>query len=637
LSFKVFAAVGLAGLCMGVAAIAAPLEAYGHLPSIEDISISQDGQKIAVIWTNGEERRIAIRDLGNGSTKVLGVGRNKVRDLDWAGSGHLLITSSSTADIPDTTAPRAEWLLGFDYNLATGKVRPLLADATDSLNVLGSRPQVRMVNGKPKIFVEGVHFVSGRGQDSLFSIDPETGASTLVHAGFPNTVDWAVGPDGKPMAEAEYDQKSGTWVLKVAQGAGWRRVTTLQAPYDRPGIIGLGRDGASALVAEPRSDDVALHEVAPGAESWGEPFRVGPSIPPIFDRATYKLIGFGSLRGDEQVYEFLDPADTAAWGKIQRAYKGMNVELVSWSADRSRIIVLVQSPTDGPSYAMVDFKTRRADPVGGLYQDLGPADISPVRSIRYRAKDGLEISGYLTVPNGKAAKDLPLVVLAHGGPAARDEPGFDWWSQALASRGYAVLRANFRGSEGYGMAHEVAGYGQWGRKMQTDLSDGVRDLVGQGMVDPKRVCIVGASYGGYAALAGAAFDPGVYRCAASVAGPADLHRMVAWTKVHNGVAAQRYWTRFMGATDPKDKVLDEISPSDHADRISIPVLLVHGKDDTVVPLEQTRVMEKALRDAGKPVEVVVMPSEDHWLSRGETRLQMLKSVVAFLEKNNPPQ
>lgn len=637
MGLKAFAAVVAAGLCVGTAAGAAPLEAYGHLPSIEDISISQDGQKIAVIWTNGEERRIAIRDLADASTKVLGVGRNKVRNLDWAGPGHLLITTSATAIIPDTTAPRAEWWLGFDYNLATGKVRPLLADAQDSLNVIASRPEVRLVKGKPRIFVEGIHFVGGRGQDSLFSIDPENGASTLVHAGFPNTVDWAVGPDGKPLAEAEYDQRSGAWVLKLADAAGWRRVATVQSPYDRPRIIGLGRDGVSALIAAPRGNDIALHEVAPGAETWGEPFRVGPGMSPIFDRATHKLIGFGSLRGDEQVYEFLDPADAAAWGKIQRAYKGMNVELASWSADHSRIIVLVQSPTDGPSYALVDFKTRHADPIGGLYQDLGSADISPVRAIRYKAKDGLEISGYLTTPNGKAAKDLPLVVLAHGGPAARDEPGFDWWSQALASRGYAVLRANFRGSEGYGMAHEVAGYGQWGRKMQTDLSDGVRDLVQQGLVDPKRVCIVGASYGGYAALAGAAFDPGVYRCAASIAGPSDLHRMVAWTKTHSGVAAQRYWTRFMGASDPQDKVLDEISPSEHADKITIPVLLVHGKDDTVVALEQTRIMEKALRDAGKPVEVVVMPGEDHWLSRGETRLQMLRSVAAFLEKNNPPQ
>jgi dipeptidyl aminopeptidase/acylaminoacyl peptidase len=635
LSFKAFTAVVVAGLCMSIAAVAAPLEAYGHLPSIEKASISPDGQKLGVIWTNGEERRIAIKDLTTGKIEVLGVGRAKVRDLDWAGPGHLLITTSTTAIISFVTAPRSEWFMCFDYNLATGKSKLLLADAEDSLNVIASAPQVRVVKGKPTIFVEGIHFVSGRGQDSLFSIDPETGKSTLVHAGFPNTVDWAVGPDGKPLAEAEYDQRTGAWVLKVASGAGWRRVTEVQAQLDRPRIVGLGRDGMSALIAEPRDDNIALHEVAPGAATWGEPFRVSPSASTIFDLTTHKLIGFGALHGDEQAYEFLDPVDTAAWGKIQRAYKGMNVELVSWSADRSRIVVLVQSPTDGPSYALIDFKTRRADPVGGLYQDLEPADISPVRPVRYKAKDGLEINGYLTTPNGKDLRNLPLVVLAHGGPAARDEPGFDWWSQALASRGYAVLRANFRGSDGYGAAFGVAGYGQWGRKMQTDLSDGVRDLARQGLIDPKRVCIVGASYGGYAALAGAAFDPGVYRCAASIAGPADLHRMVAWTKGHSGVAAQRYWTRFMGASDPQDKVLDEISPSEHADKITIPVLLIHGKDDTVVPLEQTRVMEKALREAGKPAEVVVMPGEDHWLSRGETRLQMLQSVVAFLEKNNP--
>src|SRR5436190_2208156 len=141
----------------------------------------------------------------------------------------------------------------------------------------------------------------------------------------------------------------------------------------------------------------------------------------------------------------------------------------------------------------------------------------------------------------------------------------------MASRGYAVLQVNFRGSEGLGMSLLEAGYGQWGRKMQTDLSDGVRYLTKEGIVDPKRVCIVGASYGGYAALAGAALDPGVYRCAVSVAGPADLRRFVDWSKGYRGRAAYRYWTRFMGAEDSRDAVLAEISPAAHADRVAVPV------------------------------------------------------------------
>jgi dipeptidyl aminopeptidase/acylaminoacyl peptidase len=155
------------------------------------------------------------------------------------------------------------------------------------------------------------------------------------------------------------------------------------------------------------------------------------------------------------------------------------------------------------------------------------------------------------------------------------------------------------------------------------------------MIDPKRVCIVGASYGGYAALAGVTLETGVYRCAVSIAGPADLGRMVS-TADYESVVARRYWDRFMGSTGPGDPHLRDISPASHADRVTVPVLLIHGQDDTVVPFEQSQLMADALRRAGKPVEFVVLKSEDHWLSRGETRLQMLQATMDFVEKNNPP-
>jgi dipeptidyl aminopeptidase/acylaminoacyl peptidase len=193
--------------------------------------------------------------------------------------------------------------------------------------------------------------------------------------------------------------------------------------------------------------------------------------------------------------------------------------------------------------------------------------------------------------------------------------------------------------EGFGWDFVKAGFGQWGKAMQTDLSDGVRDLAKQGLIDPKRVCIVGASYGGYAALAGATLDKGVYRCAASIAGPSDLKRMLTdnekrFGTVHN--AAVRYWLRFMGADGVKDPDLTVISPAKLADQVEIPLLLIHGKDDTVVPYVQSQIMANALKKAGKPVELVTLEGEDHWLSGGATRLQMLTATVAFLEKNNPP-
>lgn len=309
---------------------------------------------------------------------------------------------------------------------------------------------------------------------------------------------------------------------------------------------------------------------------------------------------------------------------------------MSSSADRSKVVVLVDSPTEGPTYALVDFNTKRADWLAGPYPDVLPADLAEVRPLRFKASDGLELTGYLTLPKGRDPKKLPLIVNPHGGPAARDAPGFDWWSQAMASRGYAVLRVNFRGSAGFGRSFMHAGFGEWGRKMQSDLSDGVRMLAADGTIDPERVCIVGASYGGYAALAGVTLQRGIYRCAASIAGVSDLRRMVGWSRMQSGAATQRYWVRFMGAEDPRDPVLRELSPSEKAAGIATPVLLVHGRDDTVVPLEQTTIMEKALKAAGAPAEVVIMPGEDHWLSRGETRLRMLQAVMSFVEKNNPP-
>jgi dipeptidyl aminopeptidase/acylaminoacyl peptidase len=288
---------------------------------------------------------------------------------------------------------------------------------------------------------------------------------------------------------------------------------------------------------------------------------------------------------------------------------------------------------------LVDLDAKRATGLGNTYLGVPPEGVSPVKSIRYKAKDGLEITANLTLPRGKDPKNLPLVVLPHGGPEVRDTPGFDWWSQALASRGYAVLQPNFRGSEGFGYDFVAAGFGQWGKAMQTDLSDGVRDLAAQGVVDPKRVCIVGASYGGYAALAGATLDTGVYRCAASIAGLSDLGRfLVDKQRLYefSNNATLRYWLRFMGADGLKDPDLTALSPAKLVNKVEVPILLIHGKDDTVVPYVQSTIMADALKRAGKPVELVTLNGEDHWLSSGATRLQMLTAVTAFLEKNNPP-
>jgi dipeptidyl aminopeptidase/acylaminoacyl peptidase len=288
-------------------------------------------------------------------------------------------------------------------------------------------------------------------------------------------------------------------------------------------------------------------------------------------------------------------------------------------------------------YLFVDVSAGKATALGDAYE--GVTSMLEVRPLRYPAADGMKIPAYLTLPNGKAPHALPLVVLPHGGPASRDTADFDWWSQALADQGYAVLQPNYRGSD-LSWGFMSAGFGEWGRKMQTDLSDGVRYLAKEGIIDPARVCIVGASYGGYAALAGATLDPGVYRCAVSIAGLGDLKRFLKWEADQAGgrkqSVAERYWNRFLGVSGPDDPKLDAISPIRQVGAVTVPMLLIHGKDDTVVPFEQSQLMYDALHRAHKEVELVALGGEDHWLSRSATRLQMLQSSVAFLRKHNPP-
>lgn len=312
---------------------------------------------------------------------------------------------------------------------------------------------------------------------------------------------------------------------------------------------------------------------------------------------------------------------------------------MDWSNDRNIVMIEVFGPKSGDAFYVIDRKARAAGLLSQRYARLAPGDLGTVQTLTYKAADGTDIPAYLTLPPGGTPQNLPLIALPHGGPAAHDSPGFDWWAQALASRGYAVLQPQFRGSTGFGTPYRTAGYAQWGRKMQSDVSDGVRHLAAQGTIDAKRVCIVGGSYGGYAALAGVTLEQGVYRCASSIAGVSGLRQMLQSETRERGNSQNptvRYWWRFMGADSVNDTGIDKYSPARLAAKVSVPLQLIHGKDDLVVPMNQSSAMVSAMEKAGKPAEMVVLPSEDHWLSRPATRIAMLEALTAFLQKHNPP-
>jgi dipeptidyl aminopeptidase/acylaminoacyl peptidase len=255
--------------------------------------------------------------------------------------------------------------------------------------------------------------------------------------------------------------------------------------------------------------------------------------------------------------------------------------------------------------------------------------------VSYRARDGLVIPAYLTLPADQEPKNLPLVLLPHGGPHARDAVGFDYFAQFLASRGYAVFQPNFRGSAGYGSEFLAKGFGQWGTGMQDDLTDGLQWLIGEGTVDPKRVCIVGGSYGGYAALMGAIRTPELYRCAVSWAGVTDVPAMMQHDKSQLLPERYRRWrNRVRGKGDAN---LKDVSPVRRAREVGIPVLLMHGTEDDNVPFRQATEFVKAMNKANKPIEFIQFEGTEHVLQKSDDRIRFLREVESFLARHNPAQ
>ena len=615
-----------------------PLDAYGAMPAHELVELSPSGDRLAYIAVLGEERSLIIHDLADMSL-IGGVraGEVKVRDLGWVGEDHVYIYSTATQVGASIGLRRSELADASIYEIPTRRVSLALNHTDGVFGKVFGAPIVRTIDGEPSLIVVG----SGREGAGLYRIDLSNGRGREYvdpdRKGAPSLLDI----DGQPAARVLYDGEE--WELQGRRDGFWRTVWRTDARIDTPSLSGFGPSPDSVVLhgeIDGRPEGFYVVDLQSGAVS-DLPFEGRPTNLMHHPR-TRLLIGARTLGDDDsENWQFIDAEAERAWRSVRAAFAGKQLRIGSWSQDLRQIVVFTQGAGDSGTYQLVDLDRGTAEIIGEAYPGISGDKVGVVRSISYAAADGMRIPGYLTLPPGVTdPKNLPLVVLPHGGPASRDYLGFDWWAQALASRGYAVLQPNFRGSDGLGKAHLEAGYGEWGRKMQTDLSDGVRWLASEGIVDPARVCIVGASYGGYAAMAGPTIDPGVYRCAVSVAGVSDLRRMVQWSSSRAGARdapVVRYWNRFMGADRLGDRDLDQVSPAHQAAQADAPILLLHGRDDTVVPFEQSRFLAEALERAGKPYEFIELSGEDHWLSRGDTRRRMLAEMVRFLETHNPPR
>lgn len=624
-------------------AAAPPLEAYGQLPACEMAAISESGDRYAFVGIVDDTRRLIVANKDDKPLFTIGLGDVKVRSIAFVGDDNVQVEISDTEGLgPEFLRSSYELFKVGSVDLRQGTMAWLMV-RKPSLGVIAGNYGRRQIDGHWYGFFSGfttdvsrdqsTHWRDGR--PDLYRVDMANGTQRLIDEITADTLhrSWVIGPDGTIAAVLDEDPLRGTWEIRNQ-----RTGATLASGKDirlRTGLLGFGPTG-DGIVYRP-VDDTGGEHLMEVPLAGGTPRELLADVDvrnAITDRENSSVIGY-VVEGDSPQEHFFDPRAENRMKAVRRAFPGLNVRLQDWSKTFATLLVETTGNGDSGTWWIVDMSTGKARNIAASYPGVAPDAVGPISMVAYKAGDGLDLHAVLTLPPGAgSARSLPLVVLPHGGPQARDYPDFDWWAQAFAARGYAVLQPNFRGSTGYGKAFEDAGNGEWGGKMQSDIADGIDALAAKGLVDPKRVCIVGASYGGYAALAGMTLQPGRYRCAVSFAGITDLPELYAYDRTGQsylgGVRAR--WQERIGTR----RALPDISPARHADAVTGPILLVHGKDDTVVPIQQSRIMEDALRKAGKPVETVVLKGEDHWLSRSETRLALLTASVAFVEKNNPP-
>ena len=643
---RVFALI----FCFALTALAKaeppPLEAYGHLPEMELVKLSPSGERCAFIAVVGESRRlIVVSDQGKPLLSMK-TGDIKVRNLEWVGEDRILIWSTTTYDRFQELDGVYEFTSVANVDLKAHTVSNIFAKDKNVAHFVFGYAGSAHVDGHDYAYFVGITFAFNHLQNfyefagdhrDLYRVDLATNdKERIAHSGDGPGYSWVIGRDGAVLAHSTYDQVKGIWRL-YAGADNDKLLLEKSAPFGDIDLVGRGRTPHTVLVSDDSSGAEATREISVPDGKASTLFTDVNIDGYLDDPDTGQAIGATTLEEPRAV--FFDPKLEARIKGTRKAFPGLQMHLVSFSRNLDRLVVKTDGGNDSGTYWKVNIASGSADPLGYPYPEIHAADVAPTQWINYKASDGLDIGAVLTLPRGHKAEKLPLVVLPHGGPiGVSDEVGFDWWAQAYASRGYAVLQPNFRGSGGGGEKLVSAGYGELGRKMQTDLSDGVAALAAQGIIDPQRVCIVGASYGGYAALVGVTLQHGIYRCAVSVSGPSNLPAFFQWERNKHGRKSDitRFWRALTGAETEGNSVMDAISPAYFADKVSVPVLLIHGKDDTVVPIAQSELMASALRSAHKSVEFVKMDGEDHWLSRAETREKMLKDSVAFVLKYNPP-
>jgi dipeptidyl aminopeptidase/acylaminoacyl peptidase len=629
-----------AGLLLAASALFAQLpplidrELLFDDPEISGAQISPDGKYIAFmkpwnknrnIWVKKAEEPFAAAKLVTAETK------RPIPGYFWSRDGKFILFVQDQAGDENYNV--------FAVNPADSATAG--AQAPPARNVTDAKGIRAMIYAVPKTDPD-VIYVGFNDRDKawhdLYKVKISTGERTLVRTNTERIVGFTFDNKDQLRLATRVNDAGETEILRADADA-FKKIYTCTV-FETCAPVRFHKDNKQVYLLTNKGDDknliqLSLLDPATGAEQFVEsdPLKRVDLSGVMVSDVTNEIIG--TTYNDERVrISWKNKEFEADYRLLQKKIPGKEVRFASHTADERLWLISAFSDMDPGSTYLFDRKTKKLTLQYQVRENLPRAHLAPMQAIRYESTDGLEIPAYLTLPKGVPPKDLPLVVVPHGGPWYRDSWSYNSFAQFLANRGYAVLQPNFRGSTGYGKKFLNAGNKQWGQKMQDDLTWGVKNLVAKGMVDPKRAAIMGGSYGGYATLAGVAFTPDVYAAAVSIVGPSNLFTLLDSFPPYWEAARTLFYNRMGDPRTPEGKEqLRKQSPLFSADKIKAPLLVVQGANDPRVTKIESDQIVVALRDRNFPVEYLVAPDEGHGFARPVNSMSMFATAEKFLAKH----
>ncbi|HEY3103074.1 MAG TPA: alpha/beta fold hydrolase [Pyrinomonadaceae bacterium] len=601
-------------------------------PEISGAQISPDGKFIAFVKPYKGTRNVWVKRTEEPFDKAKAVTADKrpIPGYFWSRDGkYILFVQDKAGD---------ENYLVYAVNPndapAAGQDVPAARNLTD---VKGVRAEIFAVpRTDPDALYIGLNDRDKAWHD-LYKVKISTGERTLVRQNTERIVSWTFDLKDQLRLATRVADNGDTEILRV-DDKGFSKVYSCNV-FESCGPVQYHKDGQRVYFTTNKGDaiDLArleLFDPATGKEEVVEsdPMNRVDFGGAFFSEVTDELV-VTTYDDDRERRYWKDKSFEADYKLLEKQLPGKEIGLGSSTKDERLWLISASSDTEPGERYLFDRQTKKLTMQYRIREKLNRDNLAPMKAVRYKSSDGLEIPAYLTLPKGVTPRNLPLIVFPHGGPWGRDTWGYDTFAQFWANRGYAVLQPNFRGSTGYGKKFLDAGNRQWGDKMQDDITWGVKYLVAQGIADEKKVGIMGGSYGGYATLAGVTFTPDVYAAAVDYVGPSNLLTLLESIPPYWEAFRQVFYKRMGDPATPEGKAqLERQSPLNSATKIKTPLLVVQGQNDPRVNKREADQIVIALRDRGFPVEYINAPDEGHGFARPENNLAMFAAAEKFMAK-----